>query len=234
MIAMADVRLISIGLGAALLSACATAPKPKAIVAEPIQPPLTVVASKDIYRKTTGLRVVHRSHTAKATSLKVMQGIFGAMSTGGNITAFKKEDLLGDPNEDLVDPSIKELPHALEEQLRSYALAHPAATPPAQFVIRPATWALIYTSLSDSQTPYQLHLSLDMEARAPDRDGQRQATVTQRCNPAPIELSLADWQAADYAKVKQVGADYVAQCSEEFARNFPTLFHETAAVAASD
>ncbi|NYF22152.1 hypothetical protein HDC36_003628 [Xanthomonas sp. JAI131] len=75
------------------LVGCASTGKKVAFV-EPVQTPLTVLASTD--SKTRGLRVVRRSHTAKMTSVKVMQGVFGAMS-GQVVTGFKKEDLLGTP-----------------------------------------------------------------------------------------------------------------------------------------
>lgn len=38
----------------------------------------------------------------------------------------------------------------------------------------------------------------------------------------------------DYATVKQVSAQYVAQCSQEFARSFPGLFNEAAIAVAAE
>lgn len=211
---------------APVLVGCATAGKTAFV--EPAQAPLTVHASTD--SKTRGLRVVRRSHTAKMTGLKVMQGVFGAMS-GQVVTGFKKEDLLGDPNEAIVDPALDSLPATLESRLREYAAAHPQASPPATFKVKAEDWVLVYKSLADADTPYELRFAASMEARPADVNGVRQAVVSQRCNPGAIELPIADWEADDYAKVKQRASELSEQCAAEFAQNFPDLFQAVDSVA---
>ena len=209
------------------LVGCASTGK-KAAFVEPVQTPLTVLASTD--SKTRGLRVVRSSHTAKMTSVKVMQGVFGAMS-GQVVTGFKKEDLLGDPNEAIVDPALSTLPAALEKSLHAYAAAHPQDLPPATFKVKAEDWLLVYKSLGDADTPYELRFAVSMQARPADVGGVRQASVTQRCNPGVIELPIADWEADDYAKVKRRADELSEQCAAEFAQSFPELFHTAESVA---
>lgn len=219
---------IVVAAAAPVLFGCASTGKKTAFV-EPAQKPLTVLATTDM--KTRGLRVVRRSHTAKATSLKVMQGIFGAMGGGVGVQTFKKEDLLGEPNEAIVDPGLGTLPGVLEARLRDYAAAHPQDVPPAAFKVKAENWLLVYKSLSDANTPYELHFSVRMEARPADVAGVRQAVVSQRCAPAVIELPIGAWEADDYAEVKRRAMELSEQCAAEFAQGFPTLFEKVEAMA---
>ncbi len=175
------------------------------------------------------LRLVVRSDTAKVTALKVGEFALRALGGYGTTRTFSKDDLKGELIPDLPSPAHDALPGLLAERLDRYFSAHPGAIPGESHVLEARTtqWTLVYQDLAPGATAYELRHELNIGfpiasvLRGP-------AGRTVQCNTPPQVATLQEWQADDYAKVRQASRQVAEACAEVFAAQLPNLLQDVA------
>jgi hypothetical protein len=175
------------------------------------------------------LRVVRREHTGRAIGLQVAVGLL-TRSAGG--FTFEKEHLRGEKVKDIANPGVDLQPDRLRERMQAYFTAHPSALPAQQTRLDLASgdWLLVYQSLSDNQSAYELRYYL-MIATPPKKISffkSTPGTVVVTCQPQPQVASLEEWEADHYAMVRKTAQAYVDQCAQQFAERLPAVFPEPA------
>jgi hypothetical protein len=91
-----------------------------------------------------------------------------------------------------------------------------------QLHITPAKWLLVYQELSKSDTPFELCYAVTFYKR-PEGGNMFSAFDQFKCSPTPRTASLAQWQASDYAMVKQVTTEYMDNCLSQLDEQLTTL-----------
>ncbi|MCC4586064.1 hypothetical protein LL962_02845 [Xanthomonas sp. NCPPB 1067] len=179
------------------------------------------------------LRVVRRGHTGAYVGLQVAASLF---ARGVVASAFSKDQLKGEKIKDIGNPGYGLQRDAVNGQLKRYFTGHPGAIPvdpfPLQVVM--SDWALIYQSLSDDRSPYELRYSVTIGGERTGLLKRKASRVHLACTPTPRTASLQEWEADNYALVKQAAQAYTDECAARFAERLPQWFPDTATVAASD
>ncbi|QHG88423.1 MULTISPECIES: hypothetical protein [Xanthomonas] len=179
------------------------------------------------------LRVVRRGHTGASVGLQVAASLF---ARGLVASSFSKDQLRGEKIKDIGNPGYVLQRDAVNGQLKRYFAGHPGAIPvdpfPLQVVM--SDWALIYQSLSDANSPYELRYSVTIGGERTGLLRRKASRVHMACVPTPRTASLQEWEADNYALVKQAAQAYTDECAARFADGLPQWFPDTAAVAASN
>lgn len=168
------------------------------------------------------LRVVRREHTGKAIGLQVLAGVLTGSVGGGS---FKKSQLHGEKIKDIPNPGQAQLQAALRTQVEEWQKANPQSVPtePLQLNLQAGDWALLYQELDQEQTPYELRYRIKITLQSPSRGffkgNDRYGSL--ECAPEAVVQPYEAWADNAFAGVKQVEAQYVEQCSAQFAKLLP-------------
>lgn len=209
-------KFIAVMVSASLLSACATprGSDTKDILANvPYSGrvklmPTTGTDKGQRYPDPT-LRVVNQSHTAVNTALLVASALLGSIRLPG-----LKEDSRGTEIETQQHPAygelLRELAPVVDNRLQSRGFDKQYKNP---LYVRPDTYALVYGDAVGETLPYDLYIQTTV-FRKSDSAGWFGGveSVTCRDKYSDPKLTLAQWQAEDYALVKARAADHSAGC----------------------
>ncbi|MBB4132456.1 hypothetical protein [Xanthomonas sp. 3075] len=179
------------------------------------------------------LRVVRRGHTGAAVGLQIATSLF---ARGIAVSAFGKGQLKGEKMEGLGNPGYQLQRDAVNAHLKTYFTGHPAALPvdpfPLQVVI--SDWLLVYQSLADTKSPYELRYAVTIGGERSGLLKRKASPVNLDCAPTPRTASLEEWEANDYALVKEAAQAYSDECAAKFAERLPQWFPDREAVATSN
>lgn len=95
-------------------------------------------------------------------------------------------------------------------------------------------WLLVYQSLGDEKSPYELRYAVSIGGERSGLLKRKASPVNLNCQPTPRTASLEEWEANNYALVKQTAQAYADECAAKFAERLPQWFPDTATVAASN
>ncbi|MEA5122772.1 hypothetical protein [Xanthomonas floridensis] len=179
------------------------------------------------------LRVVRRGHTGALVGVQVAASLF---ARGLVASSFSKDQLKGEKIKSIGNPGYALQRDAVNAQLKAYFSGHPSAIPvdpfPLQVVM--SDWVLVYQSLSDTASPYELRYNVSIGGERSGLLKRKASPVHLVCVPTPRTASLEEWEANDYALVKQAAQAYSDECAAKFAERLPQWFPDREAVAASN
>lgn len=176
------------------------------------------------------LRLVVRADTGKLVAAKVGLSVglalLGGGIHGGTANGFSKRNLRGDDIETLPSPAFGALQGLITASLDSYFAANPDAIPNEARIVQASAgeWSLIYQKLGDALTPYELRHDVAIGFPMVRKFLRSSGGEGIHCHSEPVAASLEQWQADDYALVKQTSAGYAEKCIEQFAAQLPVLF----------
>ena len=183
---------------------------------------LTGAANGQRYPDTV-LRVVEPSRKTLDVGLVLVGALLGSFRM-----PLDKEDYRGDKVENVKHPAVsslfKNLQQAVDGWRKESAVERIYENP---VVVRPDTFALVYSEYDAEQPTYDLYLQTTV-SRKPDSAGWFTAPTTIVCrnqynNPA---LSLEQWAVDDYLAVKEKSQEHVANCIAKMQPEFGQLFAE--------
>ncbi|MCC4620820.1 hypothetical protein LL965_12255 [Xanthomonas cassavae CFBP 4642] len=179
------------------------------------------------------LRVVRRGHTGALVGVQIAASLF---ARGVVASSFSKDQLKGEKIKSIGNPGYALQRDAVNAQLKAYFSGHPSAIPvhpfPLQVVM--SDWVLVYQSLSDTASPYELRYNVSIGGERSGLLKRKASPVHLVCVPTPRTASLEEWEANDYALVKQAAQAYSDECAAKFAERLPQWFPDKEAVAASN
>lgn len=179
------------------------------------------------------LRVVRRGHTGAVVGLQIATSLF---TRGVAVSAFGKGQLKGEKMEGVGNPGYQLQRDAVNARLKSYFTGHPAALPAEPFPLQVlmSDWLLVYQSLADTKSPYELRYAVTIGGERSGLLKRKASPVNLDCAPTPRTASLEEWEANDYALVKQAAQAYSEECAAKFAEQLPQWFPDREAVATSN
>ncbi|WP_115572429.1 hypothetical protein [Xanthomonas campestris] len=182
------------------------------------------------------LRVVRRGHTGALVGVQIATNLLTLKYGGAGASIFNKSQLKGEKIKDIGNPGYVLQRDAVNTHLKSYFTGHPAAIPvepfPLQVVM--SDWLLVYQSLGDEKSPYELRYAVSIGGERSGLLKRKASPVNLSCQPTPRTASLEEWEANNYALVKQTAQAYADECAAKFAERLPQWFPDTATVAASN
>ncbi|WP_225042749.1 hypothetical protein [Xanthomonas campestris] len=182
------------------------------------------------------LRVVRRGHTGALVGVQIATNLLTLKYGGAGASIFNKSQLKGEKIKDIGNPGYVLQRDAVNTHLKSYFTGHPAAIPvepfPLQVVM--SDWLLVYQSLGDEKSPYELRYAVNIGGERSGLLKRKASPVNLSCQPTPRTASLEEWEADNYALVKQTAQAYADECAAKFAERLPQWFPDTATVAASN
>ncbi len=93
-------------------------------------------------------------------------------------------------------------------------------------------WRLVYQSLSNDKSPYELRYQVSIGGESSSGFFKNKASpYSLACRPTPRTASLEEWEANDYALVKEAAQAYSDECASKFAERLPQWFPDREAVA---
>ncbi|MCC4604090.1 hypothetical protein [Xanthomonas campestris] len=198
----------------------------------PLQAQLNV-GSNGLPNGDETLRVVRRGHTGALVGVQIAASLF---ARGVVASSFSKDQLKGEKIKNIGNPGYALQRDAVNAQLKAYFSGHPSAIPidpfPLQVVM--SDWVLVYQSLSDTASPYELRYNVSIGGERSGLLKRKASPVHLVCVPTPRTASLEEWEANDYALVKQAAQAYSDECAAKFAERLPQWFPDREAVAASN
>ncbi|CAD0352250.1 hypothetical protein [Xanthomonas hortorum] len=179
------------------------------------------------------LRVVRRGHTGAVVGLQIATSLF---ARGIAVSSFGKGQLKGEKMEAVGNPGYQLQRDAVNARLKSYFTGHPAALPvdPFPLQVLMSDWLLVYQSLADTTSPYELRYAVTIGGERSGLLKRKASPVNLDCAPTPRTASLEQWEANDYALVKEAARAYSEECAAKFAEQLPQWFPDREAVAASN
>ncbi|MCL1551976.1 hypothetical protein [Xanthomonas nasturtii] len=179
------------------------------------------------------LRVVRRGHTGAVVGLQIATSVF---ARGGVVSAFNKGQLKGEKMEGVGNPGYQLQRDAVNAHLKTYFTGHPTALPVDRFPLQVlmSDWLLVYQSLTDSESPYELRYAVTIGGERTGLLKRKASPVSMDCTPTPRTASLEQWEANDYALVKEAAQAYSDECAAKFAERLPQWFPDREAVATSN
>lgn len=179
------------------------------------------------------LRVVRRGHTGAMVGLQVAASLF---ARGVVASSFGKDQLKGEKMEGVGNPGYQLQRDAVNAHLKSYFTGHPAALPvdPFPLQVLMSDWLLVYQSLADTKSPYELRYAVTIGGERSGFLKRKASPVSMDCIPTPRTASLEEWEANDYAMVKEAAQAYSDECAAKFAEQLPQWFPDRATVTASN
>lgn len=182
------------------------------------------------------LRVVRRGHTGALVGVQIATNLLTLKYGGAGASIFNKSQLKGEKIKDIGNPGYVLQRDAVNTHLKRYFTGHPAAIPvepfPLQVVM--SDWLLVYQSLGDEKSPYELRYAVSIGGERSGLLKRKASPVNLSCQPTPRTASLEEWEADNYALVKQTAQAYADECAAKFAERLPQWFPDTATVAASN
>ncbi|MEA9884215.1 hypothetical protein VDG05_07640 [Xanthomonas campestris pv. raphani] len=182
------------------------------------------------------LRVVRRGHTGALVGVQIATNLLTLKYGGAGASIFNKSQLKGEKIKDIGNPGYVLQRDAVNTHLKRYFTGHPAAIPvepfPLQVVM--SDWLLVYQSLGDGKSPYELRYAVSIGGERSGLLKRKASPVNLNCQPTPRTASLEEWEANNYALVKQTAQAYADECAAKFAERLPQWFPDTATVAASN
>ncbi|WP_167455847.1 hypothetical protein [Xanthomonas dyei] len=184
------------------------------------------------------LHVIRRIHAGADIAGQVIGNVMAAAIFGraGGIT-FGKRQLNGEEVQRIGNPGYMMQRDAIKTQLERYFTAKPSAMPidPFPLQILMSEWRLVYQSLSDDKTPYELRYQVSIGGESSSGFFKRKASpYSLGCQPTPRTASIEEWEANDYALVKEAAQAYSDECAAKFAERLPQWFPDREAVATSN
>ncbi|MCC8619380.1 hypothetical protein [Xanthomonas vesicatoria] len=182
------------------------------------------------------LRVVRRGHTGAVVGTQVALGLLlGNQGRGVGVSIFGKGQLKGEKMEGVGNPGYQLQRDAVNAHLKTYFNGHPAALPvdPFPLQVLMSDWLLVYQSLADAKSPYELRYAVTIGGERSGLLKRKASPVSLDCTPTPRVASLEEWEANDYALVKEAAHAYSAECAAKFAEHLPQWFPDRETVAAS-
>ncbi|MEA9577771.1 hypothetical protein VC218_02205 [Xanthomonas nasturtii] len=179
------------------------------------------------------LRVVRRGHTGALVGLQIATSLF---ARGVTVSAFSKGQLKGKKMEGVGNPGYQLQRDAVNAHLKTYFTGHPAALPVDRFPLQVlmSDWLLVYQSLADTKSPYELRYAVTIGGERTGLLKRKASPVSLDCTPTPRTASLEEWEANDYALVKEAAQAYSDECAAKFAEQLPQWFPDRATVTASN
>ncbi|MEG8142941.1 hypothetical protein G3N68_05115 [Xanthomonas hortorum pv. gardneri] len=179
------------------------------------------------------LRVVRRGHTGAVVGLQIATSLF---ARGIAVSSFGKGQLKGEKMEAVGNPGYQLQRDAVNARLKTYFSGHPAALPvdPFPLQVLMSDWLLVYQSLADTTSPYELRYAVTIGGERSGLLKRKASPVNLDCAPTPRTASLEEWEANDYALVKEAAQAYSEECAARFAEQLPQWFPDREAVAASN
>ncbi len=179
------------------------------------------------------LRVVRLGHTGAVVGLQIATSLF---ARGIAVSSFGKGQLKGEKMEAVGNPGYQLQRDAVNARLKSYFTGHPAALPvdPFPLQVLMSDWLLVYQSLADTTSPYELRYAVTIGGERSGLLKRKASPVNLDCAPTPRTASLEEWEANDYALVKEAAQAYSEECAARFAEQLPQWFPDREAVAASN
>ncbi|KAB7765854.1 hypothetical protein CKY51_14770 [Xanthomonas maliensis] len=183
------------------------------------------------------LHVIRRGHTGAVIAGQVVGSAMAAAIFGrvGGFT-FDKRQLKGEEIQSIRNPGYALQRDAISMQLKRYFTAKPGAMPIDRFPMQVlmSEWRLVYQSLSDGKSPYELRYQVNIGGESSSGFFKRKASpYSLACQPTPRTASIEEWEANDYALVKEAAQAYSDECAAKFAEQLPQWFPDKEAVAAN-
>lgn len=184
------------------------------------------------------LHVIRRSHTGAVITGQVVGNVMAA-AIFGRVSGFTfdKRQLKGEEIQNIGNPGYAIQRDAINAQLKRYFTSNPGAMPIDRFPLQVlmSEWRLVYQSLSDDKTPYELRYQVSIGGESSSGFFKRNVSpYSLACRPTPRTASIQEWEANDYALVKEVAQAYSDECAGKLAEQLPQWFPDRAAVAASN
>ncbi|KQQ78666.1 hypothetical protein ASF73_03870 [Xanthomonas sp. Leaf131] len=202
----------------------------------PLQPRM-IVSSNGQPAGDEMLHVIRRSHTGAVIGGQVIGNVMAAAIFGrvGGFT-FDKRQLKGEEIQSIGNPGYAIQREAINAQLKRYFTAKPGAMPidPFPLQVLMSEWRLVYQSLSDDKSPYELRYHVSIGGESSGFLKRKASPYSLGCQPTPRTASIEEWEANDYALVKEAAQAYSDECAAKFAERLPQWFPDREAVAASD
>ncbi|QJD68926.1 hypothetical protein HG421_15250 [Xanthomonas campestris pv. badrii] len=203
----------------------------------PLQPRM-VVSSNGQPAGDEMLHVIRRSHTGAVITGQVVGNVMAA-AIFGRVSGFTfdKRQLKGEEIQNIGNPGYAIQRDAINAQLKRYFTSNPGAMPIDRFPLQVlmSEWRLVYQSLSDDKTPYELRYQVSIGGESSSGFFKRNVSpYSLACRPTPRTASIQEWEANDYALVKEVAQAYSDECAGKLAEQLPQWFPDRAAVAASN
>lgn len=217
--------LMASALTTVLLAGCAGGAKPhtvKATNGSSIDV-FTAYAMKELNNNRyadTSLREVTPVHAGTGMGLAVVGAVLGGGVSSG---AFDKNNYKGNLIESMKEPTAtyfgpkaeSKIQAWLDKQGGSYAYTQP-------LYIGAATWSLVYTDMSASNSNYDLTYRVLFYKR-PEGGNMFSTYVISECAPTVKTAPLSDWQANNYQKVTQETQKMMDACLLELDNQLPRL-----------
>ncbi|MDW5500332.1 hypothetical protein R6Y99_11085 [Pseudomonas lundensis] len=157
----------------------------------------------------TKLRVVTQADTGVGVGLSVLTSV---LAGGLSASTFSKDTLKGSSVDTLPEPTKSYLVPKAKAVIADWLQKNGAGySYKNNLNITPAKWLLVYQELSKSDTQFELRYAVTFYKR-PEGGSMFSAFDQFKCSPTPRVASLAQWQASDYAMVKQVTTEYMDNC----------------------
>ncbi|MBB3826517.1 hypothetical protein [Xanthomonas arboricola] len=184
------------------------------------------------------LHVIRRVHAGADIAGQVIGNVMAAAIFGwaGGVR-FDKRHLKGEEVQRIGNPGYVIQRDAVKTELKRYFTAKPSALPidPFPLQVLMSEWRLVYQSLSDDKSPYELRYQVDIGGESSSGFFKRKASpYSLACRPIPRTASIEQWEANDYALVKEAAQAYSDECAAKFAERLPQWFPDREAVATSN
>ncbi|WP_349656055.1 hypothetical protein [Xanthomonas sp. 10-10] len=202
----------------------------------PLQPRM-IVAANGQPAGDEMLHVIRRGHTGAVIAGQVAGNVITGVLLGrmGGFT-FDKRQLKGEEIESIGNPGYALQRDAINMQLKRYFTAKPGAMPIDAFPLQVlmSEWRLVYQSLSDENSPYELRYQVSIGGESSGFLKRKASPYSLSCQPVLRTASLEEWQANDYAMVKEAAQAYSDECAAKLAEQLPQWFPDRATVTASN
>ena len=168
----------------------------------------------------TKLRIVTQVDTGVGVGLQVLTS---ALTGGLSASTFSKDALKGSSVDTLPEPTKSYLVPKAKVVIADWLQKNGAGySYKNNFNITPARWLLVYQELAKSDTQFELRYAVTFYKR-PEGGNMFSAFDQFKCSPIPRSASLTQWQASDYAMVKQVTTEYMDNCLSQLDGQLTTL-----------
>ncbi|AKN94579.1 hypothetical protein ACU10_17655 [Xanthomonas oryzae pv. oryzicola] len=181
------------------------------------------------------LHVIRRIHTGANIAGQVIGNVMTAAILGrAGVIKFDKSQLKGEEVQRIGNPGYLIQRDAIKTQLKLYFTAKPGAMliDPFPLQVAMSEWRLVYQSLSNDKSPYELRYQVSIGGESSSGFFKNKASpYSLACRPTPRTASLEEWEANDYALVKEAAQAYSDECASKFAERLPQWFPDREAVA---
>ena len=168
----------------------------------------------------TKLRIVTQVDTGVGVGLQVLTS---ALTGGLSASTFSKDALKGSSVDTLPEPTKSYLVPKAKVVIADWLQKNGAGySYKNNLNITPARWLLVYQELAKSDTQFELRYAVTFYKR-PEGGNMFSAFDQFKCSPIPRSASLTQWQASDYAMVKQVTTEYMDNCLSQLDGQLTTL-----------